>query len=420
MPKQGKTLKWARLDNAAKIFPPTSHGADTGVFRLSCELTEPVRPDLLQQALDETLLQFPHMLMVMRRGVFWYYLEQTTLHAEVVPETKPPCAPLYEGSQSLLFEVSYWRHKINLEVFHVLADGTGGIAFLRSLLTTYLTLRHPEAGDATLLQAPVSHRRQDSFQKYYRPPNYFGDNGKNRGTSHAYRLRGAKRPDYGISVIEGVCDVQKVLEAAHQYNTTLTAYLAAVLFEAVHDEMYVRHEKKPVVITVPVNLRTFFRSDTTRNFFGTIRVAHNFKENGGAFEGIVQSVTACLAEELKPERLESRMNRLASLEHNPVLRMIPLALKNPVLRVSGDISDWGETMVLSNLGRFRMPESLNPYLKGFSAFMSTNALQLCTSTFRDRLHFGFTSVFDSPDIQRNFFTRLSASGIPIEVRSANT
>ncbi len=420
MPKQGKALKWARLDNAAKIFPPTSHGADTGVFRLSCELTEQVRPELLQQALDDALLQFPHMLMVMRRGVFWYYLEQTTRHAEIVPETKPPCAPLYEGSQSLLFEVSYWRHKINLEVFHVLADGTGGIAFFRALLAAYLTLCHPEAGDAGLSYAPVSHRRQDSFQKYYRPPNYFEYTGKKKGTSRAYRLRGAKRPDDGISVIEGVCDVRKVLEAAHKYNTTLTAYLVAVLLESIHDEMYVRHEKKPVVITVPVDLRAFFPSDTTRNFFGTIRVAYNFKENGGAFEKIIERVTTCLTEELKPERLALRMNRLASLEHNPVLRMIPLAVKNPVLRVSGDISEWGETMALSNVGRFKMPETLQPYLKGFSVFMTTHATQLCTSTFRDDLHFGFTSVFDSPDIQRNFFTRLSASGIPIEVRSANT
>ena len=71
-----KTLSWSRLDNAAKIFPPTSHGSDTGVFRLSCEFTEPVAPDVLQEALDRTLMQYPHLLMVMRRGVFWYYLER--------------------------------------------------------------------------------------------------------------------------------------------------------------------------------------------------------------------------------------------------------------------------------------------------------------------------------------------------------
>ena len=81
-----KTLSWSRLDNAAKIFPPTSHGSDPGVFRLSCEFTEPVAPDVLQEALDRTLMQYPHLLMVMRRGVFWYYLEQTPLRPSVEPE----------------------------------------------------------------------------------------------------------------------------------------------------------------------------------------------------------------------------------------------------------------------------------------------------------------------------------------------
>ena len=130
-----KNLSWSRLDNAAKIFPPTSHGSATGVFRLSCELTEPVAPDVLQTALDRTLKRYPHLLMVMRRGVFWYYLEQTTLRASVVPEHAPPCAALYEGSRSLLFRVSYWRHKVSLDMYHVLADGAGAIEFFESLMT---------------------------------------------------------------------------------------------------------------------------------------------------------------------------------------------------------------------------------------------------------------------------------------------
>ena len=61
---------------------------------------------------------------------------------------------------------------------------------------------------------------------------------------------------------EGVCDVKQVLDAAHRYNTTLTVYLAAVMFEAIHGGMYVRDRKKPVVLTVPVDLRSYFPSHT--------------------------------------------------------------------------------------------------------------------------------------------------------------
>lgn len=128
-------MRWSRLDNAATIFPPTSHGADTGVFRLCCELRQDVDPERLQLALEQTLEDFPHMKSCLRRGVFWYYLEQSGRPFHVVPEQNPPCARLYRGSRSPLLEVSFWRHKINLDIFHVLADGVGPSPFSRALIT---------------------------------------------------------------------------------------------------------------------------------------------------------------------------------------------------------------------------------------------------------------------------------------------
>lgn len=91
-----------------------------------------VAPDVLQEALDRTLMQYPHLLMVMRRGVFWYYLEQTPLRPSVEPEHAPPCAPLYNGSKSLLFRVSYWRRQ-GQSGYVPCACGRGGgrSAFLR-------------------------------------------------------------------------------------------------------------------------------------------------------------------------------------------------------------------------------------------------------------------------------------------------
>ena len=409
-----KNLSWSRLDNAAKIFPPTSHGSATGVFRLSCELREPVAPDVLQTALDRTLERYPHLLMVMRRGVFWYYLEQTTLRPSVVPEHAPPCAALYEGSRSLLFRVSYWRHKVSLDMYHVLADGAGAIEFFESLMAAYLMLRHPEAGVDGLPQASVSQRWADSFQKYYKPHS----GGKSSdGLGRAYRLRGVRRAGGGLTVIEGVADVRQVLAAAHRCGATLTVYMTALLLSAIHSEMYVREQKKPVVLTVPVDLRSFFPSRTTRNFFGTIRVGYDFSKRSGEIDDIVACVAAAFKEELTPERLGARMNQLSALEHNPVLRLIPLALKNPVLRLSGAVSDRGETAALSNVGKFRLPDALHPYVRGFGVFMSTRATQLCTCSFGNELHFGFTSAFENTEVQRRFFELLVNEGIEIEIRS---
>lgn len=407
-----RPLSWSRLDNAAKIFPPTAHGADTGVFRLCCELTEPVEPALLQRALEETLERFPHMQMVLRRGLFWYYLEQSALRPAVVPEHAPPCAPLYHGSRSLLFEVSWWRCKVNLEVFHVLTDGSGAVAFFQALMAGYLALCHPEVRDGQADRSSVYGRTEDGFAKYYQP-----HGGRYGGQERAFHPHGARRSGGGLTILEGVADVEKVLAAAHRYGATLTVYLCAALIKAIQGDMRSRDLRRPVVLTVPVDLRSFFPTDTARNFFGTIRVAYDFGSRSGQMEDIVEAVGAIFREELTTERLAGRMNALSALEHNPLLRPIPLALKNPILRLSGLVAAQGETATLSNIGRFRLPEAAAPYVRGFGVFMSTHCTQLCTCTFGGSFHMGFTSVLQSPEIQRRFFRLLAEDGVQLEVRS---
>ena len=70
--KQSKKSEWKRLDNAAKIFPPTSSDKDTKVFRFTIELYEKIDPVILQEAVGLTMESFPFYKVVLRRGAFWY------------------------------------------------------------------------------------------------------------------------------------------------------------------------------------------------------------------------------------------------------------------------------------------------------------------------------------------------------------
>ena len=90
---------------------------------------------------------YPLFLSVMRKGAFWNYLEQSDLHPVVREEYKEPCSRLYfKDKKTLLFEVTYYRRRINFEAFHVLTDGTGATAFLWELVKNYLYLAHKEEG----------------------------------------------------------------------------------------------------------------------------------------------------------------------------------------------------------------------------------------------------------------------------------
>ena len=140
-----QSSRWLKLDNAGKIFPATSSKHETGVFRFSCELNEPVQEPVLQTALEKTLVKFPHFLYILRNGLFWYYLEPSELKPTCHEENTGVCSQLfYRNQRHLLFDISYYHNRINLETYHALADGTGVMLFLKYLVCSYLSIVHPD------------------------------------------------------------------------------------------------------------------------------------------------------------------------------------------------------------------------------------------------------------------------------------
>lgn len=67
---------WMPLDNAALIFPAIRRKNWNNVFRQSITLREDVDPALLQRAVDQLMPRFPSFYLRLKRGVFWYYLEE--------------------------------------------------------------------------------------------------------------------------------------------------------------------------------------------------------------------------------------------------------------------------------------------------------------------------------------------------------
>lgn len=410
---------WSRLDNAAKIFPSTSNKRDTKVFRFSCELNEPVEQQTLQIALDKTLDIFPVYRCVLKKGLFWYYLENSNIKAIVNKERKQPCSPLYiHNKKTLLFEVSYYRNRINLEVYHALSDGTGAMHFLRTLVFHYLKLKHPkELSNLTSLidfDASTKQKMDDSFKKYYSKE---GQKKLKSKTQFAYRIKSPKLSENRISIIEGVMPLDKVLSVAHNYNASLTVLLSSIFLCSVNKEMSLKDKKKPVILVVPVNLRKYFPSTSIRNFFSVINVGYNFKDYDCELETVIKHISESFKNELTAEQLSLRMNSLAALEHNIFARPIPLPLKNIVLRLANRFSEKERTLSLSNIGKVDMPDELKQYIKLFDVFVSTNILQICMCSFKNNLTISFSSAYIDTDVQKNFFRTLSSFEIPIEITS---
>ncbi len=411
-------VEWIRLDNAAKIFPPTSNEKDTKVFRFVCEMRDEVDKGILQEALEATMVLFPFYRSVLRRGVFWYYFEKSELKPVVTEEHKLPCSMLYHPNRrNLLFEVTYYKKRINLEVFHALTDGTGALGFLKTLLYYYITKRYGEDFTDKLpnldYDASITQKMDDSFLKHYSG----NQKPKRIKLVKAYHILGRRPIDNRIKIIEGEMPVKEVIELAHRYQCTLTVYLTALFIRSIYQEMPVRSRKYPVVLSVPVNLRTYFPSVTARNFFGTISIRYHFGESSDKLEDIIEAVKSGFEKELTEDRLREHMNRLSALEHNAFMRVVPLAAKDWVLRFAKYLSDRTITATLSNVGKIAITEELSPYINMLNCFTSVKRPQIAICSFRDTLVVSFASPFVGTDVQKNFYRILAQEGVSISITS---
>lgn len=413
-------FRWSRLDNAAKIFPSTTTRTDTKVFRFACELTEPVDPKLLQSALDSTLELFPFYHCTLRRGLFWYFFTQCNQQAVVEEENQPLCNSLYDPDKhQLLFSVTYFQNRINLEIYHSLADGTGALSFLRMLIFYYLTEKHPELKQQKIdmeYDASLFERMDDSFSKYYSGKKKY----PKQPTPKAYRFSGRKIPEKRILVIEGTGSASQILEKAHEYQTTMSMFLCAVLLKAIAEQMTLKDKKNPVNLSVPVNLRNFFQSKSARNFFSVINISYDFKGEEDTLPAIIASVADSFRRELTQEKISGRINELCALEHNILTRLVPLPIKDISLWAANRMSERSVTASFSNIGKIHMPQELSPYIRLFSVFASTRRLQICLCSFGDLLTMSFSSVFVNTEVQRRFFRILSDMGIELTISANET
>ena len=402
---------WRKLDNAALAFPLVTGENDTRVFRFYCQLKEEVDSDILQQALDRTMEKYPLFQAVLRKGLFWFYLEHSHIRALVKPETEPPCSRLYiPDKKSLLFQVSYYKERINFEVFHALTDGTGAMHFLQELVQNYLILAHPKENFPEIGRDKKTGRgniEEDSFSQYYS-----SDIPKNREKKKAaVKLKGEKLVHSDMHISEVVLSVKEVHQKARSYGVSITVLLTAVMLCSIREEIPKNQQKRPVTLMIPVNLRNYFPSQSMTNFFGWIEVGYTFSDTT-TFEEVLVDVKRQFELELEKDKIAMHMNDYVRIEKNIFVRAVPLEIKKYFLMIGANLGSRSITAVYSNIGIIRLPEEYREYIRHFGIFASTNSLQMCSCSYGDEMVLGFTSKIPDDSIQRNFRRMLSEEEIP--------
>lgn len=418
--KSYKEIRWERLDNTAHLFPVIAGESMSNVYRISVTLSELVEPALLQEALDIVLPKFDGFNLRLRQGIFWYYFEENGKPApRVRQEHTFPCRFIHQNkNHSYMFRVTYYKYRINLEVFHVLTDGMGGINFLKELTYQYLRLAHPQlkekVGDS--LDSSTSLNREDSFLK-----NYKKSSQKGYQTKKAYLLKGERLPAGEFGVMHGYMPVEELKKVCRSYGVTINEYLVAVYVWSVYTEcMHGMVSEKPIRVAVPVNLRPFFDSITTKNFFVMVSAEFHPVNETYTFEEVLGAVSESLRSQINREHLEKVFSYNVSNEKLLIARAVPLFLKNMAMRHVYRSSALANTTTITNIGNITVAQEYQPYIEQFHSFLAMSKGQhlkgnICS--YGGTLVFSFSYDLADPSVQRGFFRKVASDGIPVEVES---
>ncbi len=419
MSDKKEKLYWRRLDNSAKIFPISAGKKYSTVFRLSAVLKENIQANILEIAVKKALKQYEFFKVRLKNGFFWNYLEYNPKNIIIEEEREYPCKYIEpKENNNYLFKVTYFERKINIDIFHSLTDGNSGVMFFREIVYNYIELMHKEEFQEELrIKRKFDLSTEDSYIK-----NYNKKAKGNNSSKKAYKLAGRKIKLGAISAIHEIIDLNQLKQEAKNNESTITQYLTAVLIYAIYQANYLKNKgKKPIKVCIPVNLKKYFPSNTISNFFSYITVEAEMKKDKlDTFDKILDFVKKDFAKKLTPEEIQKTMSGNVKLGTNPFIKIIPLVLKKPIVRLSYLEIRKYTTTTFSNIGRIGIIGKYQKYIEEFFMLIAPEPVEKikCSAcSFENHIVFTFTSILNNCEIEKEFCKFLREKDIQVTIES---
>lgn len=415
--------KWFRLDTAALIFPATMSSRWTNVYRESVTLDEEVDPELLQRAADDLKNRFPTFYSKLGSGLFWCYLEESDTNPKVREDFAYPLTAMKPAeTRKNCLRIFYYRNRIAIEVFHSLTDGNGAMIYLKALTARYLELRYglqgPFEGIPDKDGRPTEEELEDSFHKYS------SGFSAQRDSVKTYRLRGTREQGGYRTLVTGVTDTRTLLDKAHSYGCTLTVFLAAVMAKCVmemQEEKVPLKRRRPVKITIPVDMRRLYGSRTLRNFVLTLNIGVDPRQGKYTLEELCSIMGHQLAAEATPQGMAGRIAANVIPQQNRILKLAPLFIKNIAMNIVYSLTaERVGCLNISNIGNVEFPEPLASHVKRVE-FIIGNQLtypnNCSVASYGGRTFINMIRNIKESELERRFFSSLVSLGVPVHIES---
>jgi NRPS condensation-like uncharacterized protein len=414
-----RPAEWMKLDNAAKIYPAITGSELTGVFRLSAFLSTPVVLPALIKASEEASSLFPLFSVELHEGFFWYFLQYNGKPPRVMADAGTRCQPFPRTMNGeILYRVLVRGNSISVEFFHIITDGGGALFFLKTLLNIYFqhAFGITEIPFPEVIDGPQPGSGDDLFTKIY---------GKGmprpqvmpRAWHLPFPLRQAPR----FKVTEFELPSQELVSLARKAGCTVTEYLASLMLFILQEIRLESGSGSPHIrVQVPFDLRRRYDAHTLRNFSLFAIPEINIRMGHYSFDEILREVKITIQVMTDEKRIRQVISRNVSKEKNAIIRIIPLFIKSPVLRIA--YNRFGPrqfTSTITNMGRVQPAGPAAGMIEAMSVTPPPPHRDIKVTagliTLGARSIITFGSMTDNTELEKRFIRWLTSEGLAVKI-----
>ena len=417
---------WMKLDNAAKIYPMIESDYIPSVFRYNAVFDIEIKKDVLITALNNVMVRFPYYKVTLKKGLFWYYLEENNQPLVIHEDKNVPCRRIIgNDNNGYLFRILYSKNSIGIEINHILADGSACLIFYSTILYEYFKLEGYDVLPNELIKDLCSEADKGEFEDSHTiiGKKYLSTHDRKidsvRGVFHL-RDRLIKRNTFNVTYTS--VDAKQLSYVAKQYNASITVFLTSIYLECMlelqKEQIQKKRKRKVVAIQVPVNMRTRIASKSMRNF-SLFVIPYLYPNKEYTFESIIELVNNHVKEKTDLDYLLSLMVQNIKTEKTPFVRFLPLRIKlivAPLIYKAVGVDTFSGT--ISNIGRVEMPSGIEKHVKRMDFVLGPCPITKGSCSvlgFREKILITFGRTIKEARVEKKFFRKLVKLGVKVKI-----
>jgi NRPS condensation-like uncharacterized protein len=344
------------LDPVGLYYAVVTSRMHPATFSISAYLSEPVVPHALQQAVNDLMHRLPFLSGRLRRGFFGYYHEILADPPMIVPtRIGHTFSAYFETGTGHVLRILYGERHFTVETLHSICDGRGLTKIVSALLVRYFEILGIATEKAGLIDWSADPRPEEAEDAFARYADLKTTDSPTRLTSTS-----AERPAYHCDCSQPTptrfvtrkFDLAKVRSAAKTHDATISEYVLAHIFRAIADDRAARGSKEPITASVPIDCRSFFPSETYRNFLSDALIVMPETED---FAVMVQQLRQQFTK-IDADLVHGDINASQKLRNNT--RFLPRVAKKPIGKMLERSDLRRLTTTFSNLGLVKLPREV--------------------------------------------------------------